>query len=250
MPINTEGSKIPLFLVHSDHGNYTISDYFGPDRPVYGFFHPGSKGEEIIYKSNKEMAKAYLDQILSLRPSGPYCLSGYSFGGVLAFEMAVQLQKMGHEVPFLVIIDSISPLAREPFKWKKNGNIFWQIRKNILSPVKLKIEFHVKLLICKIFFLFNQPVPVKWRQFYRWETYWLLSQKYKPEKFKGSILLFRTAKNPSSSESLGWETLADDLKMFTIDIHHLALFKDNKSADILHTEMEKLLLSVDELYKE
>jgi aspartate racemase len=248
MPINTEGDKIPLFLVHSDHGNYTISDYFGPDQPVYGFFHPGSNGEKIIFKNIKEMATTYLNQILSLRPSGPYYLSGFSFGGVLAFEMAVQLQKSGHEVPFLVLIDAFSPLAREPIKW--NGNYFRLIKGNILSPVKMKIELHVKLSICKIYFLFNQPVPVKWRQFYRWETYGMLSQKYNPEKFKGEILLFKTLKNPSSYEYLGWETLVDDIKMFPLEAGHLTIFKNKKSVDVLQTELEKLLKHVNELYKE
>ena len=248
MPINTEGNKIPLFLVHSDHGNYTISDYLGPDQPVYGFFHPGSNGEKIIYKSNKEMAKEYLNQILSLRPSGPYCISGYSFGGVLAFEMAVQLQKLGHEVPFLIIIDAFSPIVRNSFKWDRNSNIFKHIRRNIVSPTKVKIENHIKLSICKIFFFFNQSAPIKWRQFYRWETYRMLARKYKPDKFKGDILLFKTISNTFSDEYLGWETLADNIKLFKIEASHLTLFKDDKSTDILHTEIEKLLKHVDKLY--
>jgi thioesterase domain-containing protein len=248
MPINTEGNKIPLFLVHSDHGNYTISDYFGSDQPVYGFFHPGSNGGKIIYKNIKEMANAYLNQILSLRPSGPYYLSGFSFGGVLAFEMAVQLQKLGQDVPFLVLIDAISPLAHESIKW--NSNFFKLIRSNILSPIKIKIELHVKLSICKLCFLFNQPIPVKWHQFYRWETYKMLSKKYKPDKFKGDILLFKTSENTSTFEYLGWETLADEIKMFTLEAGHLTIFKNKKSIDVLQIELEKLLNHINKSYRE
>ena len=222
MPINTEGNKIPLFLVQSDHGNYTISDYFGPDQPVYGFFHPGSNGEKIIYKNIKKMAEAYLNQIFSLRPSGPYYLIGFSFGGVLAFEMAIQLQKSGHIVPFLVLIDSFSPLTREPIKWQ--SNFLKLIKNNILSPVKF-------------------------RRLYRWETYGRLAQKYKPEKFKGSILLFKTSENASSYEYLGWESLVDSLKLVTLEASHLTIFKTKKSADVLNTEIERYLQHVSELYK-
>jgi thioesterase domain-containing protein len=248
MPINTEGNKIPLFLVHSDHGNYTISDYFGIDQPVYGFFHPGSNGEKIIYKSISEMAKVYLNQILSLRPTGPYYLSGFSFGGVLAYEMAIQLQRSNHKVPFLVLIDSVSPLAREPIRW--NGNTLKLVKKNILSPIKSEIEKHLKFLICNVYFLFNQSVPIKWRQFYRWEKYGMLAKKYRPEKFKGRILLFKTSENTSSFEYLGWETLVDEIKAVNLSAGHLTIFKNKISVDILQTELERHLKYVSEFDNE
>lgn len=40
MPIQPEGSNTPLFLVHGDVGNYSVSEYMGSNQPVYGFFSP------------------------------------------------------------------------------------------------------------------------------------------------------------------------------------------------------------------
>jgi aspartate racemase len=44
-----------------------------------------------------------------LRPEGPYILCGYSFGGIIAYEMAARLQRQGHEVPLLILLDSYAP---------------------------------------------------------------------------------------------------------------------------------------------
>jgi len=245
---NTKGKKTPLFLLHGDNGNYIIAEHLGPDQPVYGFLQPNLKGEEIIYKNVRGMAKEYLNQVLSLRPSGPYYLSGFSFGGVLAFEMAVQLQKLGYKVPIVVLFDTKSPLAHESIKW--HGNFFELIKSNILFPFKSEMEFHVILIICKIYFLFNQPVPVKWRQFYRWKTYEKLRQKYNPEKFNGGILLFKTLENPSPFECLGWETLVDDIRLVTLEASHVTIFKNKNSVNVLQIELKKLINHFNELYKE
>jgi thioesterase domain-containing protein len=245
MPINPEGSRIPLFVVHGDNSNYILSEYFGQDQPVYGFFHPGSEGEKIPYRSVEEMAKAYLDKILAVNPSGPFYLVGYSFGGLLAFEIAVQLQKTGQKVPFLALIDSLSPLIHEPKKW--NGNIFRGIRTNILHPINLMRRHKTKLLICNYYFLLNKPIPVEKRSKYLWLKYKAFTQKYLPEKFDGDILLFRTTGHAHFPEKLGWETLANDIRVIEIDGKHLDIFKGKDRTNTICTEIEKHLTSVNRL---
>jgi len=239
MPINPEGSKIPLFVIHGDNSNYIISEYFGPDQPVYGFFHLGSDGEKIPFTNAKVMAKAYLDKILTVCPSGPYYLIGYSFGGILAFEIAVQLQKSGNKVPFLVLIDTISPLGREPFKWQ--SNLFQTIRLNILRPIRRKLTREMDLFICNFYILINKPVPIEKRSYYLWIKYFNLTSKYTPDRFEGDILLIRTTKNPSSHKFLGWETLVNNIRMVEIDGKHLEIFVGKDRSDILITEIEKYL---------
>ncbi|MEI6047788.1 MAG: thioesterase domain-containing protein [Bacteroidota bacterium] len=243
MPINTEGNKTPLFIVHGDNGNYIISEHLGTDQPVYGFFHPGSEGEEISFKSVEEMAKTYLDKILTLCPIGPYYLVGFSFGGTLAFEMSVQLQKAGHKVPFLVLIDSFSPLARQPMVWH---NSFYKIvRKNILGPFRRKWERNFKSLICKCYILLNRPVPIKRRKFYLLNKYYSLTLRYSPAKFDGDILLFRATKNINSSHKyLGWETLVNGMRLIEIDGKHINIFEGKDNVNLLRTEIEKYLLYV------
>jgi len=55
------------------------------------------------------MATYYIKELQTVQPQGPYFLGGHSFGGHVAFEMAQQLQRHGHEVALLVILDSTAP---------------------------------------------------------------------------------------------------------------------------------------------
>ena len=56
--------------------------------------------------SVEAMAAAHLEQLLALQPAGPYLLAGWSFGGVLAFELARQLEARGEPVEFLGLLDA------------------------------------------------------------------------------------------------------------------------------------------------
>jgi thioesterase domain-containing protein len=245
MPINTGGTKIPLFIVHGDYANYVISEHLGPDQPVYGFFHPGSEGEAIRFKSVKEMAETYLDKVMAVYPSGPFYLLGFSFGGMLAFEMAVQLQKKGYEVPFLVLIDSISPFAKEPIEL--NANLFKKIRINYLRPPRRKLKQFIKLNILNSYILINKPIPVNKRADYIYLKYLKLKRRYAPAKFEGDILLFRSTKNLFSEKYLGWETLVNGIKLINIDGKHLEIFTGKSRTEKLQTEIEKYLAYVNGL---
>ena len=245
MPINTEGTKTPLFIVHGDYANYIISDHLGPDQPVYGFFHPGSEGEAIRFKSVKEMAETYLDKVLAVYPSGPFYLMGFSFGGILAFEMAVQLQKKGYEVPFLVLIDSVSPLAEEPFEM--DINLFKKIRINYLRPIRKKIKQFLKLTKFNGYILINKPIPVNKRADYIYLKYVALTKRYIPAKFEGDILLFRSTENSFYEKYLGWETLVNGIRIIEIDGKHLEIFTGKSRTEKLQTEIEKYLSYVNGL---
>ncbi len=74
--------------------------------------------------SLQEIACAHVDHLLAVQPTGPYLLAGWSFGGVLAYEMAQQLRASGSAVELLGLIDANPvidpltglPLADTPFR--------------------------------------------------------------------------------------------------------------------------------------
>jgi amino acid adenylation domain-containing protein len=53
-----------------------------------------------------ELAQAHVAQLRLVQPSGPYLLAGWSFGGVLAMEIAQQLIAAGEQVDFLGLLDA------------------------------------------------------------------------------------------------------------------------------------------------
>jgi thioesterase domain-containing protein len=62
------------------------------------------------------MAANYIDRLRKVQPSGPYLLAGLCAGGVIAFEMARQLQNQGDLVAFVGIIDAADvAAAKRPF---------------------------------------------------------------------------------------------------------------------------------------
>ncbi|MFI5678694.1 amino acid adenylation domain-containing protein [Streptomyces cellulosae] len=110
LPLRESGDEAPLFCVHPAAGfswcYAGLTSPLGADRPVYGLQARGLDGPEILPASLREMAADYLDHVRSVQPTGPYHLLGWSFGGVVAHEMAVQLEESGESVETLAILDA------------------------------------------------------------------------------------------------------------------------------------------------
>ncbi|MBT9393363.1 amino acid adenylation domain-containing protein [Hymenobacter sp. NST-14] len=110
VPIKPQGSKPPLYLVHGMGLNVMIfndiSRRLDPEQPVYGLQAIGLDGVTEPLESIEEMATAFLEEMLAHNPTGPYALAGYSFGGLIAFEMAQQLRRLNRQVSLLGMLDS------------------------------------------------------------------------------------------------------------------------------------------------
>jgi amino acid adenylation domain-containing protein len=104
------GSRPPFFCVHGIGGNvlgfYDLARELGPDQPFYGLQAPGLDGSQPCLASVEEMAKLYVREVRECRPSGPYCLGGFSFGGAIAFEMARLLEAAGEKVALVAMLDT------------------------------------------------------------------------------------------------------------------------------------------------
>ncbi|NEC68466.1 amino acid adenylation domain-containing protein [Streptomyces sp. SID9727] len=117
LPLRTEGTRPPFFAVHPAGGlSWCYAPLTGimPEAwPLYGLQARGLSEEGALPGSVKEMAADYLARIREVQQSGPYHLLGWSLGGVVAHEMAVQLQEAGEEVAALVVLDAYPSAGRE-----------------------------------------------------------------------------------------------------------------------------------------
>ncbi|MEV4449885.1 amino acid adenylation domain-containing protein [Streptomyces mirabilis] len=115
LPIRTNGTRSPFFCIHPAGGlswSYMpLARHVPEDIPLYGLQARGLDGRALA-SSVREMAQDYADQIRAIQPTGPYHLLGFSFGGIPAHEIAVQLQAAGEEVTALVILDAY-PSSRD-----------------------------------------------------------------------------------------------------------------------------------------
>lgn len=103
------GEGRPLFVVHPLWGDVLtlrpLALALDTRRPVYGLQSRGLNPGREPHTRVEEMAVSYLEQIRTVQPSGPYALAGYSFGGLVAFEMARMLSARGEPVEWLGLID-------------------------------------------------------------------------------------------------------------------------------------------------
>ncbi|MBV9109503.1 MAG: AMP-binding protein, partial [Gemmatimonadetes bacterium] len=113
--IQPSGHRVPLFFVHPIGGQVlcyaTLARELGTDQPFYGLQAPdlSEVGDQEV--GLEEMAARYVEAIRTLWPHGPYLLGGWSFGGMVAFEMAQQLHRAGERVALVAILDTASPAA-------------------------------------------------------------------------------------------------------------------------------------------
>jgi amino acid adenylation domain-containing protein len=108
--VRTGGYKRPFFCVHGVGGNVigfrALVNYFDPERPFYALQPQGLDGKQNCLSTVEEMAGHFISEVRRVHPKGPYYLGGYSFGGVVAYEMARQLSAMGDTVGLLALLDT------------------------------------------------------------------------------------------------------------------------------------------------
>ena len=240
MAVNQGGTRTSLILIYCGNFNYFLSDYLGSDQPVYGFFDDGwLNGIRSDHNNVESIAREYVNQLRKVLPDGPYIIGGHSFGGLIAYEMAVQLQKTGHSIPFITLFDCMSPYANEPL----SRRIYkFQIYKGIIRPFVKKLWQFFKMPFFDAFFLFGKSLPKAIRPNYIVMNYLILLYKYRPEKFSGNVLLFKVNDNKSTYKNYyGWESLADHVKNIVLEGDHMTMMRDKKYSKIIAEEIEKLI---------
>jgi amino acid adenylation domain-containing protein len=144
------GEKPPLFCIHPIGGNvlgyYNLAKIIGVDRPVYGLQARGINGEQQPFDRVEDMANYFIEAIRSVQPHGPYFLLGYSFGGIIAFDIARQLAKGGEKVAFLGLLDLRYPGIKEA---SISFSKLLTIQFNAIKKLPLKQQ--IKYIFDKIF---------------------------------------------------------------------------------------------------
>lgn len=114
--INKGGDGAPIFCAPGAGGNiisfYDLGRLLEEERPVYAFQAHGVDGITAPLETVQEMAASYISEMLKIDATGPYYLGGYSFGGNVVYEMALQLRQRGFEVAQIYMFDTNPPTNR------------------------------------------------------------------------------------------------------------------------------------------
>ncbi|MFW7524932.1 L-histidine N(alpha)-methyltransferase [Vibrio ostreicida] len=112
---HAKSEQTRLFIIHPIGGHLLSYQPLAAELDnvtLYGLAYP-EKNTFGDTPDIKALAAHYLTMIQTIQPQGPYQLAGWSFGGVVAYELASQLTNLGQDVAHCVLIDSYKPSTRD-----------------------------------------------------------------------------------------------------------------------------------------
>ena len=203
------GPSTPFFFVHPVGG--TILQYralargLGVQRPFYALESPALEGNPLPHDISIEaLARNYLDAVRTAMPKGPYLLGGWSFGGLVAFEMAQALRHAGEEVALLALLDShvqndshadadtVATLAT----WELGDAQSWP--QQHFAKVERIVHAHL-----------------------------VATRRWTPKPYDGSAILFSARQRGVVRDStLGWGPLMPRLSVIEVEADHFSLLRE------------------------
>nr|UYH37517.1 alpha/beta fold hydrolase [Myxococcaceae bacterium MCy9487] len=140
--LQPEGNKRAFFCVAPAGGSplcyLELARALGPEQPFYGFQSQGLLDGKPMLSRVEDMATLFLKGLRAVQPEGPYLLGGWSFGGIVAFEMARRLESQGEKVALLALLDGGVMHTDKPLKLHKPRDLtLWlMILANYMSKLK------------------------------------------------------------------------------------------------------------------
>lgn len=197
-----------LFLIHSGEGlileYYKLASYINSVN-LYGIANPYFADISNAFTRIEDMAAFYLDQVKHIQSEGPYNFSGWSFGGVVALEMAKQLQMQGGLIRNIVLIDSYNLYGKDVIL--SNDDFCGLMYSNNIIPNSKEWK------------AFNIEVKNNLK----------LAKLYNPGYYDGEVILLKANDIKTSNKidyaANGWQKIIKKLCIHEIPGNHYNLFE-------------------------
>jgi amino acid adenylation domain-containing protein len=204
----------PLVTIYFDAANKYMPSLVEEDRPVYTIIPQGSDGEPIKLKTVESLAAHYLDLLNQELPNQCIVLAGFSFGGLVALEMAIQMQSKACILHRAIIVDTLAPHL-----WKKvfAPKVF-VFKRVYLAGIAVKA-------VCR---LAGKPIPLKYRNSVILRSWRKAAKSYKPDG-KAEIILIKSSHSVSDEPLLGWQEYSEiKTRLRLIEGSHHSIIRDYK----------------------
>jgi len=239
--LKTGSEKPPILIAHGLGGRASFSElakHIRTGHPIYGIQAKGVDGLEEPFARIEDMAAFYLEALNELQSQGPYILIGYSFGGLVALEMAQRLSAEGKKVALLALVDTyphpryfspgqrlwlfakrttghISEIKRRPMR-----TTFSRVVRALKRRLQLAGSHSVHPIAAGSSRLSFAQTTVRVK-----ECDLLTMERYRPRFYPGTIRFVRPAANsylPNNPTKV-WRKLATELKVETVPGDHLGM---------------------------
>ena len=246
-------AETPLFCIHGGDGGVifyrSLAELMPRGFPMHAIESLAlSSNSPIQTASVEETAAAYVRLLLAAHPGGPFRLAGYSYGGVVAHEMACILEEQGHYVEFLGLFDTHNPAApSKRYSLPGRLNAFWQQQQDLPLPARLErlreriaegiaTNRRVKAELAAAFSSGPAEPHSDLRRVQVREENWRAMQAYTPRPFKGRITLFKAMTLSDKVEwppDYGWTPYTGEgLEIVPVPGQHLTLFEPGNVGEL------------------
>jgi aspartate racemase len=224
VPLKVSGAKPPLFYVHGVLGTVLSARHLGKhldeEQPIYGIQAQGLQEKKLVHHRVEDMAAAYVKEIKTVQPTGPYCLVGVSTGGIIALEMAQQLYAENKQVAFLGFLDTQKPAT------SSGQNLETTKHSSFLETFKSELPDDAEIVA---FLEANYEIVVN---------------QYKPKSYPGTITFFLAEESASEKENQSiayWRDIAQGkLHLHRVPGNHLSMIEE-ENAPVLAAKVQQCL---------
>ena len=240
LAIQPNGSKLPFFCVHPADGSalgyFELARALGEDQPFYGLQAYGIEEGQVALTSIEQMAETYVSAIRTIQAAGPYLLGGWSLGGVIAFEMARQLQAAGEEVGLLALFDTRRPVVDVDLNYE---DVFEEVSTEIVQTLSELLSLPMDELMQmepgeRLTFVLDQALSVaqvflpdmgsshELRHRIDFNVLSILAMnRYKPQSYPGRIVYFKATHVDDTSSRFVSEETWDELATEGVEVHSI-----------------------------
>ena len=196
------------------------------------------------------MAAAHLEALRTIQPQGPYLLGGWCNGGLIAYEIARQLQAQGQRVDLLILMDSDPAVSR----WNRTHRLISEAGSLLRLAPKMQVDLFLWYRHLRLSFYYwrlNKGKQTKqvqaefeqnegmlrrdWPALYDW-----VYSGYMPYSYAGKITLFWTDEEPHRSRK--WQQVMEGHVQGEVEMHIIPGNHISSRTQYLSVLAEKLSL--------
>jgi thioesterase domain-containing protein len=182
------------------------------------------------------MADEYLRELRTLQPQGPYYLTGYCGGGIIAFEMARKLRASGQVVALLALLDSYRPGAAAGASRVRRRRVIQYVGlqdlwRRAVGRLRRDLRESSLLLSIGVHRLLGKAMPFEVRDFWLTQSFLKSARRYPPSVYPGKLTVLRaTQVDPELlgvGPELGWTEFAKGgIQSFDVPGDHHSLLQE------------------------
>ncbi|WP_054912993.1 non-ribosomal peptide synthetase [Pseudomonas sp. NBRC 111127] len=243
--VRTGTAGTPLFLVHEftglDFYFPVLGQQLGGEFAIYGL--PGVPAEQPQPRTLECLARYHIGQMRQVQPHGPYRLAGWSFGGIVAFEIANQLLGADESVEFVGLIDTYAPRLADQGKARWAGqyalerqlllncSAFWRTQgpaaagkvAHLQQLEAVQADFATLLATCRtqglLYGLWASMSDAQLLHYFSRElAHGYALAHYRPAPLHIPVHLFRAEQGPDPLPTLGWGEALPGQRLQTLTV--------------------------------